>query len=112
MTQEEFMNLDDIKRVEISNRILSNETESHLKNIAKKLNFTYNFFTKVMRRGDFQNNQTNKRYEKLLTLEEYEKYHQVMSSTKHYSNEALTFIEGHLDELKSLLARQEKNSSF
>jgi|SRR5690625_164863 len=109
MTPEKFMNLPMKKKLETVNQLLEKETKDHLKNVSEKLGLPYNTFTKMMRdNGNFHYNQSIKRYEKLMSLEDYEKYLQLQSITNHGSNEALKFVEDHLDDLRSLLGTDEK----
>lgn len=59
--------------------------------------------------GNFQYNQTTKKYEKLMSLEEYEEYLDTAKNSKGdvKQNEALRFIEDHLGEIKRLLGDHE-----
>lgn len=108
MTPEEFMTLSMEEKLETVNSVLQNEQKDHLKNVSEKVGIPYNFFTKLMRdNGNYHYSQSNKRYEKLLSLEEYEAYLQSQPQTNHASSQALQFIEEHLDELKALLHAQE-----
>lgn len=109
MTSKEFMNLPMHKKLEVTNELLKKQTKDHLKNVSEELGIPYNAFTREMRQnGEFHYNQSSKRYEKLMSLEEYEKYLKLQPSANHDSNETLEFIEAHLEELKSLLDIKEK----
>lgn len=104
MKAKEFMNLPMEKKLEIVNEMLEKEEKDHLKNVSRKLKIPYNTFTKLMRsNGNYHYNQTSKKYEKLMSLEEYESYRKLQLQTKQNSSEALMFIEENLDELKRLL---------
>jgi len=104
MDSEKFMNLSMKEKVKTINKMLEMEDKDHLKNVSKKVGIPYSAFTKIMRNnGDFQFNQTSKRYEKLMSLEEYEQYLQLGNSGIEESDEALNFLVNHLDELKQLL---------
>lgn len=104
MNPEEFMSLSMEDKVKTANKLLETEEKDHLKNVSKVLGIPYPAFTKVMRdNGNYQYNQTSKRYEKLMSLEEYERYLQFGANNGDNSNETLNFLEAHLDELKTLL---------
>lgn len=106
MTTEEFMGLSMNDKVRTVNKMLEKEEKDHLKKVSEKIGIPYSAFTKLMRdNGNFQYNQTTKKYEKLMSLEEYEVYidsvEKLDKSDK--PNETLRFLERHLDELKRLL---------
>ncbi|GIN59924.1 hypothetical protein J8TS2_42430 [Lederbergia ruris] len=104
MNQEEFMSLSMNEKLRTVNQMLEKEEKDHLKNASEKVGIPYSAFTKIMRdNGNYQYNQTSKRYEKLLSLEEYEQYLQVGTNKVEELNETLSFLEEHLDELKKLL---------
>ncbi|WP_327607869.1 hypothetical protein [Virgibacillus tibetensis] len=70
----------------------------------------YNAFTKEMRQnGEFHYNKSSKRYEKLISLEEYEKYLKLQSSANHDSNEALE-IETHLEEVEITIGHKRERA--
>lgn len=104
MNPEEFMNLSIEEKLRVVNKMLKNEEKDHLKRVSERVGIPYSAFTKTMRNnGDYQYNQTSKKYEKLISLEEYEKYLHTATKKENESNETLDFIEKHLDELKQLL---------
>lgn len=104
MNMEEFMNLSMNEKLKIVNKMLENEEKDHLKNVSERIGIPYPAFTKIMRdNGNFQYNQTSKKYEKLMSLEEYEQYLQLGANGVEKSNDTLNFLEEHLDELKKLL---------
>lgn len=106
MKAEEFLSLPMKDKLKFVNEMLEKETKDHLKNTSQRLGISYNSFTKIMRdNGNYQYNQTSKQYEKLMSLEEYEKYldSTVNTIAGHTSNETLQFLEEHMDELKRLL---------
>ena len=104
MNEEEFMNLSMKEKLRTVNKMLENEEIDHLKNVSEKVGIPYSAFTKIMRdNGNYQYNQTSKRYERLMSLEEYERYLQLGASDEDKSNETLKFLEEHLDELKKIL---------
>lgn len=103
MNTDNFMDLSMIDKVEIVNQMLADERDNHLKKVAQKLNLSYSTFTKVMRdNGNYQYNQTSKCYEKLMTLKEYKEYLRSRTN-KSTHNEAIRFLEEHLEEIKKLL---------
>jgi hypothetical protein len=104
MNPEDFMSLSMKEKVKTANKMLEMEEEDHLKNVSRKVDIPYAAFTKIMRdNGNFQYNQTRKRYEKLMSMEEYEQYTQLGTNVVNESNETLKFLENHLNELKKLL---------
>lgn len=104
MNPEEFMNLSIEEKLRVVNKMLKNEEKDHLKRVSERVGIPYSAFTKTMRNnGDYQYNQTSKKYEKLISLEEYEKYLHTATKKENESNETLDFIEKHLDGLKQLL---------
>ncbi|WP_077318169.1 hypothetical protein [Virgibacillus proomii] len=110
MTTEEFMGLSMNDKVRTVNKMLEKEEKDHLKKVSEKIGIPYSAFTKLMRdNGNFQYNQTTKKYEKLMSLEEYEVYidsvEKLDKSEK--PNETLRFIEDHLGEIKRLLGDHE-----
>lgn len=108
MNPEEFMSLSIDDKVKTSNKMLAMEDKDHLKNVSKALGISYPAYTKIMRdNGNYQYNQTSKRYEKLMSIEEYEKYLQLEENSVERSNETLNFLEDHLADLKNLLAVQQ-----
>ncbi|MBU9710889.1 hypothetical protein [Evansella tamaricis] len=103
MDTQKFLNLSILDKVEVVNKMLEEETENHLKNCATKLGLSPSTFSKVMRdNSSYQYNQTGKRYDRLLTLDEYKQYLQSGSNTDK-TQESLLFISKHIDELKQLL---------
>jgi hypothetical protein len=75
-----------------------------LKNVSEMVGIPYPAFTKMMRdNGNYQYNQTSKQYEKIMSLDEYNQYLQMRKVEVKESNEALAFLEEHLNELKKLL---------
>ncbi|MFB6465427.1 hypothetical protein ACE38V_01285 [Cytobacillus sp. Hz8] len=73
MTSEEFMSLSMKDKLKTVNKMLEKEEKDHLKNFSEKVGIPYSDFTKIMMDNDYQYNQTSKKYEKLMSLEEYEK---------------------------------------
>ncbi len=108
MNPDEFMSLSINERLKTVNKMLEKEEKDHLRNVSKKAGIPYSAFTKIMREsGSYQYNQTSKKYEKLLSLEEYEQYLQLATNKADKTNETLSFLEEHLDELKKLLVIQQ-----
>ncbi|AIF45125.1 hypothetical protein [Virgibacillus sp. SK37] len=106
MNTEEFMSLPMNDKVRTVNKMLEKEEKDHLKMVSEKIGIPYSAFTKLMRdNGNYQYNQTTKKYEKLISLEEYEKYLDSVEKLDESDkpNETLRFLEKHLDELKRLL---------
>lgn len=104
MNPEEFMSLSMNEKLKTVNKMLKREEKDHLKNVSEKVGIPYSAFTKIMRdNGNYQYNQTSKRYEKLMSLEEFEQYLHIGTNKVKESNLTLSFLEEHLDELKKLL---------
>ncbi|GAY78712.1 hypothetical protein NBRC111894_4266 [Sporolactobacillus inulinus] len=76
MTNDEFVNMDTTKRVIMVNQMLSKEKSDALKNVAKKMGLNYSSFTKEMRKGGFSYNQSKKQYEKMISVEDFQKSRQ------------------------------------
>lgn len=103
MDTQKFMSLSMLEKVEVVNKMLGEETENHLKNVAKNLGLSPSTFSKIMRdNSSYQYNQTSKRYDRLLTLDEYKQYLQSESNTDK-TQESIQFVSNHIDELKQLL---------
>lgn len=103
------MNLIMQGKLETANQLLKMETKDHKGSLSKKLGISYNNFYKIMwDNGNYHYYQSNRRYEKLMSLDEYESYLKLQSHTKHDPNKALQFIKEHLDELKTMLNSQGK----
>ncbi|MER3119180.1 hypothetical protein [Bacillus subtilis] len=104
MNPDKFMNSPIIEKLNLVNKMLEKEEKDHLKNVSEKIGIPYSAFIKIMRdNGNFQYNQTTKKYEKLMGLEEYEKYLQFEDNTEEKADEALKFLKEHLEDLKKLL---------
>ena len=106
MNPEKFMSLSMNEKLKTVNKMLEKEEKDHLKIVSEKVGIPYAAFTKIMRdNGNYQYNQTTKKYEKLMSLEEYGQYLQSGANKKEesYENETLTFLEEHLNQLKELL---------
>lgn len=104
MNADQFMNLSIKEKLKTVNKMLDMEDKDHLKNVSAKVGMPYSAFTKVMRdNGNYQYNQTSKKYEKLMSLEDYEKYLQLDQKRNVSSSETLDYLEEHLDEIKKLL---------
>jgi len=104
MNTDEFMNLSMNEKLKTINKMLEKEDKDHLKNVSAKIGIRYSIFTKIMRdNGNYQYNQTSKRYEKLMSLDDYEKYLQNSTNTAKNTNETLDFLSEHLEDLKNLL---------
>ncbi|WP_337017270.1 hypothetical protein [Oceanobacillus massiliensis] len=104
MNEDEFMSLSMKEKLKTVNKMLEEEDKDHLKNVSERVGLSYSVFTKTMRdNGNYQYNQTSKKYEKLMSLQEYERYLQFGANDEDKSNETLNFLEEHLDELKNLL---------
>lgn len=104
MDTQDFMKLSSLEKVELVNQMLENEQENHLENIANKLGLKASTFSKIMRdNASYQYNQTSKRYDRILTLDEYKRYLESSGANVNKSDESLQFITDHLDDLKSLL---------
>jgi hypothetical protein len=108
MNFEEFMSLSMNEKLKTVNKLLQKEERDHLKNVSEKVGVPYTAFTKMMRdNGNYQYNQTNKQYEKIMSLDEYNQYLQMRKVEVKESNEALAFLEEHLHELKKLLIKHQ-----
>lgn len=103
MDTQKFMSLSAIERVELANKMLSEETNDHLKNVASKLGLSESTFSKIMRdNASYQYNKTSKQYDRIMPIEEYKKYLQ-SGSDEDKMEETLQFLGEHLEELKQLL---------
>ncbi|WP_251553965.1 hypothetical protein [Neobacillus muris] len=108
MDTQDFLKLSSLERVELVNKMLENEQEKHLENVAAKLGLKLSTFSKIMRdNASYQYNQTSKRYDRILTIEEY-KRHLNSGINENRSEESLQFVTDHLDELKTLLNAHKK----
>lgn len=104
MNADQFMALSMNEKLKNVNKMLEKETKDHLKNVSEKLGISYSALAKIMRdSGNYQYNQTSKRYDRLMSLEEYEEFRQSTMYDNGITNEGLKFIEVHLDDLKELL---------
>lgn len=104
MDTNNFMDLSMNEKLKTVNKMLAKEDKEHLKNVSQRLSIPYSAFTKIMRdNGNYQYNQTSKRYEKLMDLTEYELYIGLKKGHNDSPNNTLHFLEEHLDELKQLL---------
>ncbi|MGG3772951.1 hypothetical protein [Heyndrickxia faecalis] len=104
MDTQDFMKLSSLERVELVNRMLENEQENHLEKVATKLGLKTSTFSKIMRdNASYQYNQTSKRYDRILTIDEYKRYLE-SGANVNKSDESLQFVSEHLDELKKLLS--------
>lgn len=66
MNPDKFMNLPMKEKLNLVNKMLEKEEKDHLKNVSEKIGIPYSAFTKTMRdNGNFQYNQTTKKYENL-----------------------------------------------
>ncbi|MCM3443729.1 hypothetical protein [Metabacillus halosaccharovorans] len=107
MDTQKFMNLSALERVELANKMLSEETNDHLKNVASKLGLSESTFSKIMRdNASYQFNKTSKQYDRIMPIEEYKKYLQ-SGSNENKMEETLQFVAEHLEELKGLLHAHE-----
>ncbi len=107
MDTQKFMNLSAIGRVELANKMLSEETNDHLKNVASKLGLSESTFSKIMRdNASYQFNKTSKQYDRIMPIEEYKKYLH-SGSNENKMEETLQFLGEHLEELKGLLHTHE-----
>lgn len=107
MDTQKFMNLSALERVELANKMLSEETNDHLKNVASKLGLSESTFSKIMRdNASYQFNKTSKQYDRIMPIEEYKKYLQ-SGSNENKMEETLQFVAEHLEELKRLLHAHE-----
>ncbi|WP_176215269.1 hypothetical protein [Cytobacillus gottheilii] len=107
MDTQKFMSLSAIERVELANKMLSAETNDHLKNVASKLGLSESTFSKIMRdNASYQYNKTSKQYDRIIPIEEYKKYLQ-SGSNENKMEETLQFVAEHLEELKGLLHAHE-----
>jgi len=108
METDIFMELSMNDKLETVNKMLGNETQDHLKNVSEKIGMSYSAFTKIMRdNGNYQYNQTKRRYERLMSLEEYNEYRHLTINDKDSFNVALKFVDDHLDDIKKLLHVQQ-----
>ncbi|MFD2618378.1 hypothetical protein [Terrilactibacillus laevilacticus] len=102
MTFDEFEKMDVIKRVLMVNDMLGKEKTDALKNVAAKLQLNYSSFTKEMRNGGFNYNQAKRQYEKVISIEEYQKVRSGLGTED--KNEVLFYLAEHFEELKRLLS--------
>ena len=100
MDQQRLMKMEPMERVVYVNTLLQKETSNHLKNVAKKLGMSPSTFSKLMREGNFQYNQADKLYYKLVPLEEYK---EIKTSSSHTTTDLMDFLSENIDELKELL---------
>lgn len=102
MDTQRFLDLSPEEKVEVVNDMLLQENDNHLKNVAEKLGMSASSFSKTMRDNDkYQYNQKNKKYFRLLTVEEYKQM--AKKPSKHAYDEALQFLTNHLEDLELLL---------
>ena len=107
MDTQKFMNLFALERVELANKMLSEETNDHLKIVASKLGLSESTFSKIMRdNASYQYNKTSKQYDRIMPVEEYKKYLH-SGSNQDKMEETLQFVVEHLEELKGLLHEHE-----
>jgi len=107
MDTQKFMNLSALERVELANKMLSEETNDHLKIVASKLGLSESTFSKIMRdNASYQYNKTSKQYDRIMPVEEYKKYLH-SGSNQDKMEETLQFVVEHLEELKGLLHEHE-----
>lgn len=107
MTSDEFANMDTTKRVIMVNQLLSKEKSDALKNVAKKLGLNYSSFTKEMRKEDFSYNQSKRQYEKIISVEDFQK---IKGELNQNDDQVYSYLSDHFDDLKRLLS--ESNQSL
>ncbi|HCC3140649.1 TPA: hypothetical protein M4451_003022 [Legionella pneumophila] len=107
MDTQEFMSLSALEKVELVNKMLKEEDDFHLKNVASKLGLPESTLSKIIRQNSsYQYNKTSKQYDRIMPIEEYKKYLQ-SGSDENKMEETLQFVAEHLEELKGLLHTNE-----
>ncbi|MCF2649692.1 hypothetical protein [Niallia circulans] len=107
MDTQKFMSLSALEKVELVNKMLKEEDDFHLKNVASKLGLPESTLSKIIRQNSsYQYNKTSKQYDRIMPIEEYKKYLH-SGSDEDKMEETLQFVAEHLEELKGLLYANE-----